>query len=132
GIGELGIADADVAHLKQALANLLGNAVKFTRDRDPARIEVGCRQEAGNGRAYYVKDNGAGFDMEHARKLFGVFERLHSQDEYEGTGVGLAIVHRIVERHGGRIWAEAKPDEGATFYFTLQAAPPPEGRPPSR
>ena len=118
-VGKLGMAEADLALLKQALANLLGNAIKFTRHRNPAVIEVGCRQEASNGRIYYVKDNGAGFDMHHAQKLFGVFERLHRSDEYEGTGVGLAIVQRIIERHGGRIWAEAKPDQGATFYFTL-------------
>ena len=86
-------------------------------------IYVGCRQEESNRRIYYVKDNGAGFDMHHARKLFGVFERLHRSDEYEGTGVGLAIVQRIIERHGGRIWAEAMPDQGATFYFTLTPGP---------
>jgi signal transduction histidine kinase len=118
-VSKLGMAEADLALLKQALVNLLGNAIKFTRHRNPAVIEVGCRQEARNGRVYYVKDNGAGFDMQHARKLFGVFERLHRSDEYEGTGVGLAIVQRIIERHGGRIWAEARPEEGATFYFTL-------------
>ena len=122
-VGKLGMAEADLALLKQALANLLGNAVKFTRHRNPAVIEVGCRQEAGNGRIYYVKDNGAGFDMHHAQKLFGVFERLHRPEDYEGTGVGLAIVQRIIERHGGRIWAEAKPEEGATFYFTLSRGP---------
>jgi len=122
-VGKLGMAEADLALLKQALANLLGNAIKFTRHRHPAVIEVGCRQEESNRRIYYVKDNGAGFDMHHARKLFGVFERLHRSDEYEGTGVGLAIVQRIIERHGGRIWAEAMPDQGATFYFTLTPGP---------
>ncbi len=122
-VGKLGLAEADLALLKQALANLLGNAIKFTRHRNPAVIEVGCRQDAGNGRIYYVKDNGAGFDMLYARKLFGVFERLHRPEDYEGTGVGLAIVQRIIERHGGRIWAEAKPEEGATFYFTLSPGP---------
>ena len=120
-VGELGAADADPALLRQALTNLLGNAIKFTRGRSPAVVEVGRRSAEGPGRGpvYYVRDNGAGFDMRYAGKLFGVFERLHRADEYEGTGVGLAIVQRVVERHGGRVWADAKPDAGATFYFTL-------------
>jgi light-regulated signal transduction histidine kinase (bacteriophytochrome) len=122
-VGTLGGAEVDPSLLKQVLVNLLGNAVKFTRDRDPAVIEVGCRDgsDGGPSRVYYVRDNGAGFDMRHADKLFGVFQRLHRADEYEGTGVGLAIAQRVIARHGGHIWAEARLGEGATFYFTLQA-----------
>jgi signal transduction histidine kinase len=126
-VGRLGAAEADPALLKQALANLLGNAIKFTRGRDPAVIEVGRRDEPGSGGAvYYVKDNGAGFDMRYYDKLFGVFQRLHGADEYEGTGVGLAIVHKVITRHGGRVWAESQPGAGATFYFTLRPAAPAE------
>jgi light-regulated signal transduction histidine kinase (bacteriophytochrome) len=124
-VGPLGTAEADPALLRQAWANLLGNAIKFTRGRSPAVIEVGCRGAAAPGGAtvYHVKDNGAGFDMRYAGKLFGVFERLHRAEEYEGTGVGLAIVRRVVERHGGRAWAESRPGAGATFYFTLAPGP---------
>ena len=122
-VGKLGMAEADLALLKQALANLLGNAIKFTRHKNPAVIEVGCRHEPRQASIYYVRDNGAGFDMHYAQKLFGVFERLHAAEEYEGTGVGLAIVQRVIERHGGQIWAQAKLDQGATFYFTLQPGP---------
>jgi signal transduction histidine kinase len=121
-VDPLGTAEADPALLKQVLANLLGNAIKFTRNRNPAAVEVGCRMEAGSPTVYYVRDNGAGFDMRRAEKLFGVFQRLHSATEYEGTGVGLAIVQRVIERHGGRVWAESTPGEGATFYFTLSGA----------
>jgi light-regulated signal transduction histidine kinase (bacteriophytochrome) len=104
--------------LRQVFANLLANAHKFTRKCEVARIEVGYRDIDGEG-VYFVKDNGAGFDMQYAHKLFGVFQRLHRSDDYEGTGVGLAMVHNIVERHGGRIWAEAEQGKGATFFFTL-------------
>jgi light-regulated signal transduction histidine kinase (bacteriophytochrome) len=117
-IGELPSCQAAPALLKQVLANLLANALKFTSGREVAVVEVGCRTEDGQD-VYFVKDNGAGFDMRYASKLFGVFRRLHTAEEYPGTGVGLAIVQRIVERHGGRVWAEAAVDQGATFYFTL-------------
>jgi two-component system sensor kinase len=98
--------------------NLLSNAFKFTKDRDTAFIEVGGRCEDSEN-IYYVKDNGAGFDTKYANKLFKVFQRLHSLKEFDGTGIGLSIVDRIIKRHGGRVWAEGKPDQGATFYFTL-------------
>ena len=108
----------DASLIRQVIVNLLANAVKFTRGRKPAVIEMGSCN-AGSEITHYVKDNGAGFDMRYSDKLFGVFERLHRPDEFEGTGVGLAIVQRIIHRHGGRIWAEGKVDEGATFYFTI-------------
>ena len=107
-----------MALLKQILINLLSNAIKFTSKREVASIEAGC-QCAGDQHIYFIKDNGIGFDMRYAHKLFGVFQRLHRAEEYEGTGVDLAIVQRIIHRHGGRIWAEAVVDQGATFYFTL-------------
>jgi hypothetical protein len=117
-VGELPAATADRALLKQVFANLLSNACKFTRDRQPASIEVGCRRVAGQA-VYFVRDNGAGFDMQYAKRLFGVFQRMHSHDEFEGTGVGLSLAHRIIQRHGGRIWADAEVNKGATFHFTL-------------
>jgi PAS domain S-box-containing protein len=117
-VGVMPTAQADPALLKQVYANLLSNAIKYTRGRDEARVEAGwvTRDDAP---AYYVRDNGVGFDMQYANKLFGVFQRLHRTEEFEGTGVGLAIVQRIVQRHGGRVWAEAEEGKGATFYFTL-------------
>jgi len=120
-IGPLPPARGDRDMLRQAVMNLLDNAAKFTRRRTPAQIEVGHRAD-GPETVYYVKDNGAGFDPRYAGKLFGVFQRLHRAEEFEGTGVGLAIVQRIVLRHGGRVWAEGQLDAGATFFFTLRGA----------
>jgi PAS domain S-box-containing protein len=107
--------------LKLVLTNLISNAVKFTRDRAPARITIGC-DEADGRRVFFVKDNGAGFDMRYADKLFGVFQRLHSAEEFVGTGIGLANCKSIIERHGGRIWAQSAPNAGATFHFSLPRA----------
>jgi PAS domain S-box-containing protein len=117
-VSELPPAMGDPALVRQVWINLLSNALKYTRKRDPSRIEVGSERRDGDV-VYYVRDTGTGFDMKYAGKLFGVFQRLHRITEYEGTGVGLAIVQRIVQRHGGRVWADAKPDRGATFFFTL-------------
>jgi light-regulated signal transduction histidine kinase (bacteriophytochrome) len=119
-MGDLPPASGDRAMLRQVWVNLLSNAVKYTGQRSEAAVEAGS--SAANGEnTYWVKDNGAGFDMRCADKLFGVFQRLHSDSEFEGTGIGLAIVKRIVTRHGGRVWAESTPGEGATFYFALPA-----------
>lgn len=117
-IHQLPPTHGDTAMIRQVLVNLLANAVKFTRARSPAVVEVGgSAGEEEN--VYYVKDNGAGFDMQYVDKLFGVFERLHAREQFDGTGIGLAIVKRIIERHGGRVWAEARVDAGATFHFSL-------------
>jgi len=117
-IGELPEVRADPRLLRQVFANLMSNAVKYTRTSEPAEIEVASELVDGE-RVFRVRDNGVGFDMRYADKLFDVFQRLHRAEDYEGTGVGLAIVARIVARHGGRVWAQAAPDEGATFFFTL-------------
>jgi signal transduction histidine kinase len=122
-IGELPDAECDAALVEQVFVNLLSNAFKYSRRREDARVEVGVlNANPDDGPTYFVRDNGAGFDMEYAGKLFGVFQRMHRSEDFEGTGVGLAIVQRIVERHGGRVWAEAKVDAGAAFYFTLKGA----------
>jgi len=117
-LGALPESSGDLALMKQVWINLLSNALKYSRKRDKAEIEIGCTTTNGAD-TFFVRDNGSGFDMGHAKKLFGVFQRLHGSDEFEGTGVGLATVQRIVERHGGRVWADAAVDHGATFFFTL-------------
>jgi signal transduction histidine kinase len=133
-VDDLPDCHADPALLKQAWMNLLSNALKFSRKREHAMVHVGWTKQtrrlpnskggaksdsSRDGVTYYVRDNGVGFDMKYSSKLFGVFQRLHRLEEYEGTGVGLAIVQRVIHRHGGRVWADAQPDQGATFYFTL-------------
>ena len=117
-VGELPVCHGEPVLIGQVWANLIGNAFKYSRTRDPAKIEVGWD---GGRQAYFVRDNGIGFDMQFAGKLFDAFERLHSEPAYEGSGIGLAIVGRIVQRHGGRIWADSAPEKGATFWFTLPA-----------
>ncbi len=118
-VGDLPPSSGDSALMQQVWTNLLSNALKYTRKRDQAEIEIGCVKVNGVD-ALFVRDNGTGFDMRHADKLFTVFQRFHRAEDYEGKGIGLAIVQRIVHRHGGRIWAEAAVDRGATFYFTLE------------
>ncbi len=130
-IGELPRATADRALMRQVWANLVGNALKYSGKRADPRIEVGGREEGAES-LYWVRDNGVGFDMRYADKLFGVFQRMHSQDEFEGTGVGLATVQRIIRRHGGRIWAESKLGQGTTFYFSLPRDEPALGEGPNR
>ncbi|MET0591276.1 MAG: ATP-binding protein [Polyangiaceae bacterium] len=117
-VGDLPDCEADAILLRQVFANLLSNAIKYSRQRDPAIVQIGWRDDSAGG-AYFVRDNGAGFSMADADRLFGVFSRLHDISEFDGIGVGLSIVKRIVQRHGGRIWAESEPQKGAAFYFTL-------------
>lgn len=126
-VGALPFVDCDPGLVKQVFQNLMSNALKFTRPRATAVIEIGQRNENGTP-VIYVRDNGVGFSMKYAEKLFGVFQRLHRQEDFEGTGVGLATVQRIIQKHGGRIWAEAELDKGATFYFTIGNVEHPEVR----
>lgn len=122
-VGHLPDCLGDASLLKQVFVNLVSNALKFTRQREQAVIEIDCREQSGE-LLCFVRDNGAGFDMKYADKLFGVFQRLHREDQFDGTGVGLSIVQRVVHRHNGRVWAEAAVDQGATLYFTLPIPEP--------
>jgi signal transduction histidine kinase len=122
-VGELPVVHGQSALLRVALVNLVSNALKYTRPRERARIEIGRLPAEDHEVVVFIRDNGVGFDMKYASKLFGVFQRLHGSDEFEGTGIGLATVRRIVSRHGGRIWAESKLGEGSTFFFALPASP---------
>ncbi|HEY9074222.1 MAG TPA: ATP-binding protein, partial [Desulfobaccales bacterium] len=121
GLQPLPAAWGDQVLMRQLLWNLLENAIKFTQGRERALIEVSGWSE-GQENIYCVKDNGVGFDMRYVNKLFEVFQRLHTEEAFEGTGVGLAIVKRVIDRHGGRVWAEGKIDEGASFWFALPKA----------
>lgn len=117
-INELPPAKGDMSLIKQVAVNLVSNAIKYSANSDSIQVEIGYQQE-GEQAVYFIKDNGVGFDMKYENKLFGVFERLHSSAEFEGTGVGLSLVKRIIQQHNGGIWAESEPDKGATFFFHL-------------
>jgi chemotaxis family two-component system sensor kinase Cph1 len=119
-VGKLPALDCDPVLMAQVFQNLIGNALKYSRGRSSAVIEVDSIQRPNKPPVIFVRDNGAGFNMKYAERLFGVFQRFHTGSEFEGTGVGLATVHRIIQKHGGMIWADAEPDHGATFYFALQ------------
>jgi signal transduction histidine kinase len=120
--GDLPVVEGDPSLLRQVLLNLLDNALKYTRQREVALVEVGWGRDDDGREGLFVRDNGVGFDMRYADKLFKVFERLHRAEDYEGTGIGLALVERIVARHGGQVWARGEPGRGATFWLSLPTA----------
>jgi light-regulated signal transduction histidine kinase (bacteriophytochrome) len=111
-------AHADRLTMSQVWINLISNALKYTRKREVTKIEI-CAEEKDDSVVYYIHDNGVGFDMNHYNKLFSAFNRLHSEKDFQGTGIGLAIVHRIITKHGGKVWAESLADKGAKFYFSI-------------
>jgi light-regulated signal transduction histidine kinase (bacteriophytochrome) len=122
-IGDLPAVDGDAAMLRIVLSNLIANALKFTRTRQQTQIEIGALTGQGAEATIFVRDNGTGFDMTYVDKLFGVFQRLHRAEEFEGTGIGLATVRRIIARHGGRTWAQGEPGQGAVFFFSVPRIP---------
>jgi light-regulated signal transduction histidine kinase (bacteriophytochrome) len=124
-VDDLPFVECDPTLIKQVFQNLMANALKFTRSRQHASIEISHKEETGQN-VIMVRDNGVGFNMKYADKLFGVFQRLHRAEDFEGTGIGLATVHRIIQKHGGKIWAEAELEKGAAFYFTLGNAEQPK------